>query len=189
MPQCTQCLCWGHSRVSCQTNFSYCTVCSRRHMTSDHQNILLRGKKPKYDLMCINCLAAGMTHTHKATDHLCPFFVRQNNKKNITSLLEMICLHQLDGFRNPFGLTKVRHQTSGSSSYESSSASCKHQSRTGNYPTQFLTNAAVVSSQGSGSSFQLANSDDSLFRNVPNTSASQVARASIVYIQDAIYSS
>ena len=27
-PQCTQCLRWGHLRVSCQTNFSYCTICS-----------------------------------------------------------------------------------------------------------------------------------------------------------------
>ena len=40
-PQCTQCLHWGHSRVSCQTNFSYCAICSGQHMTSDHQNSIL----------------------------------------------------------------------------------------------------------------------------------------------------
>ena len=27
-PQCTQCLHWGHSRISYQTNFSYCAICS-----------------------------------------------------------------------------------------------------------------------------------------------------------------
>ena len=95
MPQCLQ---WGHSHVSCQTNFSYCTVCSGRHMTNDHQNSVLHGKKPKYVLACINCLAEGMTHTHKATDRLCPFFLEQNNKNNITSLLATIRTCRLEGF-------------------------------------------------------------------------------------------
>ena len=76
-------------------------------MTSDHQNSILCGEKPKYKLACINCLAAGMMHTHKATDRLCPFFVERNNKKNITSLLATICSRRLEGFKNPFGLTKV----------------------------------------------------------------------------------
>ena len=72
------------------------------------------------ELACINCLAAGMTHMHKATDHLCLFFIECNNKKNITSLLATICSRQLEGFQNPFGLTKVHH--SSGSSYDSSVA-------------------------------------------------------------------
>ena len=107
-PQCTQCLRWGHSRVSCQTNFSYCAICSGRHMTSDHHNSCLRGETTKYDLACINCLAAGLMHMHKATDRLCPFYIERNNKRNITSLLATIWERRLEGFENPFGLTKVR---------------------------------------------------------------------------------
>ena len=69
-PQCTQCLRWGHSRISCQTNFSYCAICTGWHMTSDHRNSILRGKKPKYELACINCLAAGcLTHTMPRIDY------------------------------------------------------------------------------------------------------------------------
>ena len=41
IPQCSQCLWWGHSQVSCQTNFSYCAVCLGCHMMSDHQNSIL----------------------------------------------------------------------------------------------------------------------------------------------------
>ena len=116
MPQCTQCLRWGHSRASCQTNLSYCAICSGRHMTSDHQNSRLRGETSKYNLACINCLAAGLDHAHKATDRLCPFYMERNNKRNITALLTMIRERRLEGFENPFGLTKVRRasQTSGS---------------------------------------------------------------------------
>ena len=184
MPQCTQCLRWGHSRVSCQTNFSYCAVCSGRHMTSNHQNSVLRGEKPKYKLACINCLAAGMTHTHKATDRLCPFFLERNNKNNITSLLATIHTHRLEGFENPFGLTKVQHSSSlSSSSYESSTAH-KHIARTGNYPTQFISKAAVVSSANSEGSFRLASSNDSLFRHVPNITASQAVAATTSSIQE-----
>lgn len=123
MPQCTQCLQWGHSRISCQTNLSYCVICSGRHMTSDHQNSCLCGETSKYDLACINCLAAGMTHMHKATDRLCPFYIEHNNKHNITSLLATIRTRRLEGYENPFGLTKVRHASTSSnstSSYDSS---------------------------------------------------------------------
>ena len=184
-PQCTQCLHWGHSGASCQTNFSYCTICSGCHMTSNHQNSCLRGETSEYELACINCLAAGMTHTHKATDKLCPFFIECNNKQNITQLLATIRSRRLEGFENPFGLTKVHH--SSSSSYESSVAGCQHAAcmGTGNYPTQFLKNAVVISSQSASSSLNLASSNDSLFRHMPNISASQAARASIVELQDA----
>ena len=76
-------------------------------MTSDHQNSHLHGETSKYDLACINCLATGMTHTHKATDCLCPFYLEWNNKRNIMSLLAIICTRRLEGHKNPFGLTKV----------------------------------------------------------------------------------
>ena len=59
-------------------------------MTSNHQNSILRGERPKYELACINCLATGLSHAHKATDRLCPFFNERNNKKNITALLATI---------------------------------------------------------------------------------------------------
>ena len=183
MPQCTQCLQWGHSHISCQTNFSYCTICTGWHMTSDHQNSRLRGETSKYDLACINCLAAGMTHMHKATNRLCPFFIERNNKKNISSLLATIWTRWLEGFENPFGLTKVRH--SSNSSYNSSSAGHKHLSTTGNYPTQFLADVAIVSSDSGVASLQLASSSDSLFRMVPNITASQATQAFIIDTQDA----
>ena len=152
-------------------------------MTNNHQNSVLCGKKPKYDLVCINCLAAGMTHSHKATDWLCPFYIERNNKKNITSLLATIRMCCLEGFENPFGLTKVRHSPA-SSSYDSSTAARKHTSRMGNYPTQFLAEAAIVMGDDSGSSLRLASSNESLFRHVPNITASQVAAASASNIQD-----
>ena len=151
-------------------------------MSADHQNSILCGERPKYELACINCLAVGMTHTHKATDHLCPFFVERNNKNNIMSLLATICTRHLEGFENPFGLTKVHH--SSSSSYDSSRVAWKHATKTGNYPTQFLADAAIVSSQSRGSSLQLAGSDDSLFHHVPDITASQAVRASIIDTQD-----
>ena len=59
-------------------------------MTSDHHNSRNRGETHKYELACINCLAAGMNHTHKATDRLCPFYLERNNKKNISALLATI---------------------------------------------------------------------------------------------------
>ena len=155
-------------------------------MTSDHQNSLLCREKHKYELACINCLAAGMTHDHKATDHLCPFFIERNNKKNIMSLLATIRSRWLEGFENPFGLTKVHH--SSSSSYDSSAAGQKHLSKTGNYPSQFLADAAVVSSQSGGSSLQLASSNDSLCRNIPDITASQAVLASITKTQAAFIS-
>ena len=130
------------------------------------------------DKCIINCLAMGMTHTHKATDWLCPFFLKRNNKKNITSLLTTICTRRLEGFENPFGLTKVRY-SSASSSYDSSKAACQHMPKTGNYLTQFLAHATVVSSQSGSSSLQLASSNESLFRHVPDIMASQVVLAAI----------
>ena len=180
-PQCTQCLWWGHSRVSCQTNFSYCTICAGRHMTSDHANSRLWGEASKYALACINCLAAGMTHNHKATDHLCPFFVECNNKKNITSLLATICTRQLEGYENPFGLTKVRHPSD--SDYDSSATSKRHIARSGNYPTQFLATTTTASSQSSSALLQLASSSDLLFHNVPDISHSQAMRVSTIESQ------
>ena len=183
-PQCMQCLRWGHSHTSCQTNFSYCAICSGRHMTSDHNNSIHFGEKPKYKLACINCLAAGMTHTHKVTDRLCPFFMERNNKKNITLLLATICSRWLEGFENPFGLTKVRHSPA-SSSYDSSSTTQRHASKTGNYPMQFLADAVVVSSQSGSDSLWLASSNDSLFHHVPNITISQALVATATDAQDA----
>ena len=118
-----------------------------------------------------------MSHTHKATDRLCLFFMERNNKVNITGLLATIRQRRLDGFENPFGLTKVWHSASASSSYDSGASACWHVAKTGNYPTQFLAQAAVVSSQSGASSFRLADSDDSLFRHVPEIIASQAAAA------------
>ena len=54
----------------------------------------------------------------------------------------------------------------------------------GNYPTQFLAGAVVVSSQDSDPSLRLASSSDSLFRHVPDITASQAAAATITEIQD-----
>ena len=150
-------------------------------MTSDHQNSWLRGEKSKYELACINCLAAGMLHIHKATDCLCPFFIERNNKKNITSLLATIHSRCLEGYESPFGLTKVGH--SPSSSYDSSAASRKHLQATGNYPTQFLADATIISSHSNGSSLRLASSSNSLFQNVPDITASQAMRVSIAESQ------
>ena len=126
-PQCTQCLHWGHSRASCQTNFSYCAICSGRHMTTDHTNSRLHGESSKYELACINCLTAGMMHDHKATDRTCPFFMERNNKQHIMQLLATICTRRLGGYENPFGLTKVRHTASSSADdYDSSASAWKH---------------------------------------------------------------
>ena len=171
-------------RVSCQTNFSYCAVCSGQHMTTDHQNSILRGEQPKYALACINCLVAGLTHTHKATDWLCPFFLKRNNKTNITSLLATIRTRHLEGFKNPFGLTKVRHASNSSNSYDSSTCGQLFKVKSGNYPTQFLVQAAIASTDHSDGSFKLASSGDSLFRHVPNITASQAVVATSSYIQE-----
>ena len=188
-PQCTQCLRWGHSRASCQTNFSYCATCSGRHMTSNHQNSIIRGEKPKYELTCINCLVVGMTHTHKVTDRLCPFFLKQNNKNNITSLLATIRMRRLEGYENPFGLTKVRRSTpSSSQSYGSSYDSTTARQRkpaTGNFPTQFLNDMAVITSENENESLCLASSSDSPFRHVPNITTSQAVAATTSDSQDA----
>ena len=166
-PQCTQCLRWGHSRASCQTNLSYCAICSGCHMTSDHQNSRLQGETSKYTLACINCLAAGLTHTHRATDRLCPFYMERNNKCNITALLATIREWRLEGFENPFDYDPRKRPVV-----------------MGQYPTQFLAGPAVVSSQDSDPSFRMASSNDSLFRHVPNITASQAAAATIEEIQD-----
>ena len=125
-----------------------------------------------------------MTHMDKAMDQLCPFYVERNNKCNITSLLATICTWQLEGYENPFGLTKVRRDSqSTTNSYNSSSTGRRHVSHTGNFPTQFLTDKAVILLQGSGSSLNLASSSDSLFQHVPDITASQAAVASIIEIQ------
>ena len=58
----------------------------------------------------------------------------------------------------------------------------------GNYPTQFLTEADLLASEDSDPSLRLASSSNSLFRNVPNITASQVAAATITEIQDAAVS-
>ena len=156
MPQCTQCLRWGHSHASCQTNFSYCAICSGHHMTVDHQNSRLRSETTKYGLACINCLAAGLTHTHKATDRLCPFYVECNNKRNITALLATIRERRLEGYENPFGLTKVRHASQASNASRSNVSDDydprKRPVVMGNYPTQFLADATIEDSQDSGPS-------------------------------------
>ena len=189
-PQCSQCLCWGHSQVSCQTNFSYCAICLGRHMTTDHHNSCLHRERSNYDLACINCLAAGMDHAHKATDRLCPFYIERNNKCNITALLTTIRECRLEGFENPFGLTKVQRTSQNSASSNSHGSSydpCKHMAttmRSGNLPTQFLVDAAILSSQESDPSLWLASSGDLLFRNVPSISASQAVAATITEIQD-----
>ena len=184
-PQCTQCLHWGHSCASCQTNFSYCTICSGRHMTSDHQNSCLRGESLKYELTCINCLAAGMTHLHKATDRTCPFYVECNNKRNITLLLTTIHDCHLEGFENPFSLTKVRRASQSSSSNRGSDYNpIVHMARQGNFPTQFLADAATIIPHNSEDSFRLASSNDLLFQQVPNITASRAVAASIDEIQD-----
>ena len=155
-------------------------------MTSDHQNNQLRGEASKYELACINCLAAGLMHTHKATDRLCPFYIERNNKRNITTLLATIRERHLKGFENPFGLTKVRcaSQTSKSSRSNDDYDPRKRPIVMGNYPTQFLVDAAIVSSQDSDPSLRLASSSDLLFRHVPDITASQAAAAMITEIQD-----
>ena len=154
-------------------------------MTTDHQNSRLRGETSKYTLACINCLAAGLTHTHKATDRLCPFYMERNNKRNITALLATIRERCLEGFENPFGLTKVRRSSQASSSGRSDDYDPRKRPVVmGQYPTAYLADAAVISSQGSGSSFRLASSSDLLFRQVPNITASQAAAATIEEIQE-----
>ena len=134
-------------------------------------------------------MAAGLTHTHKATDRLCPFYIERNNKHNITALLATIRECRLEGFENPFGLTKVRRASQTSSSNRSNDVDGydpkKRPIVMGNYPTQFLTDATILSSQDSDPLLRLASSGDSLFRNVPNITASQAAAATITEIQEA----
>ena len=156
-------------------------------MTSDHQNSRLRGEASKYSLACINCLAAGLTHSHKATDRLCPFYMERNNKRNITALLATIHKRRLEGFENPFGLTKVRRASQPSSSNRSTDDYDPHKCPVvmGQYPTAYLASAATASSsEDPSSSFRLAGSNDSLFRHVPNITASQAAAAMIEEIQE-----
>ena len=154
-------------------------------MTSDHQNSRLRGETSKYALACINCLAAGLSHTHKATDRLCPFYMECNNKRNITALLATIRERRLEGFENPFGLTKVRRASQASSSNQSDDYDPRKRPVVmGKYPTQFLNGPAVLSSQSSEPSLMMASSNDSLFCHVPNISASQAAAATIEELQD-----
>ena len=154
-------------------------------MTSDHQNSRLCGETSKYALACINCLAAGLTHTHRATDRLCPFYMERNNKRNITALLATIREWRLEGFENPFGLTKVRHTPQASGSSRSDDYDPRQRPVVmGQYPTQFLAGPAVVSSQDSDPSFRMASSNDSLFRHVLTITTSQAAAATIEEIQD-----
>ena len=154
-------------------------------MTSDHLNSCIRGETTKYKLACINCLAAGMTHTQKATDRLCPFYLKRNNKRNITALLATIRNRRLEGYENPFGLTKVRHASQTPSSGQNSDYNPRiHMTHPGNYPTQFLADAVVITPHNSADSLRLTSSNDSLFRRVPDITASQAAAASIVEIQE-----
>ena len=186
-PQCSQCLRWGHSRISCQTNVSYCATCSGQHMTSDHHNSCARGDMHKYELACINCLVAGMNHAHKATDRLCPFYLERNNKKNISALLATIRERRLEGYENPFGLTKVRRSSQTPSLQNNNGSTYNprtHIAHTGNLPTQFLAEAAVITPDNSNPSLRLASSGDSLFRHIPNIMASQAEATTITAIQD-----
>ena len=147
-------------------------------MTMDHTNSRLHRESSKYELACINCLAAGMMHDHKATDRTCPFFMEHNNKRHITQLLATIRTCRLEGYENPFGLTKVRHMASSSANdYDSSVSAWKHSIKTGNYPMQFLASTRLASSLSAEESLHLASSSDSLFRLVPDISHSQAMQA------------
>ena len=113
--------------------------------------------------------------------------MERNNKRNITALLTTIRERRLEGFENPFGLTKVRRasQPSSSNRSEDNYDPRKRPVVMGQYPTAYLASAAAASSsEGSRSSLRLASSNDSLFRHVPNITASQAAAATIEEIQD-----
>ena len=170
-PQCSQCLRWGHTVGSCLSNMVYCAICTGRHLTKEHSQAVARKDKIPHTVACINCLAAGLTHDHKATDRDCPFFVERNNKTHITELLQLIKNRRLEGHFNPFGLTKVRHSQSSGASQSSYS----RPSQKGRMPTEFLTRQADYY-DSSDHQFNLASSNDSLFRNVPPITASQIAR-------------
>ena len=156
-------------------NISFCAICSASHKTNDHDNSIKRGKQHKYQLTCINCLAMGLSHSHHSTDHSCPFYVERNNKTNITNLLEIIRSRRLEGYENPFGCTKVRNSQS---SYDSSATARWH--KYGTYPTVFLTRSASINADSECDSLNMANSNDSLFQNIPNITAMQAAQISSV---------
>ena len=116
----------------------------------------------------------------KATDKTCPFFMERNNKQHITQLLDIIRTRRLEGFENPFGLTKVRRSSSSTNSYDydSSASARKHVVRPGgNYPTQFLVEQRSRLNLSDEESLRLASSSDSLFRRVPDISHSQAMHA------------
>ena len=95
----------------------YCALCAAPHLTSQHD--LLAAKNllvPAVDIPhCINCFAAGLSHNHMASSRDCPFFLECNNCTNITSLLNLIWDRRMEGHENPFGATRVRSISSGSS--------------------------------------------------------------------------
>ena len=110
VPQCGSCQHWGHSTGGCLSNTVYCALCAAPHLTSQHD--LLASKNllvPVHDTpCCINCFAAGLTHSHMATSRDCPFFIERNNHNAITGLLNIIRDRRMEGHDNPFGATRVR---------------------------------------------------------------------------------
>ena len=117
--------------------------------------------------------------------------MERNNKRNITALLATIRERRLEGFENPFGLTKVRRASQPSSSDRSREDydPRKRPVVMGQYPSAFLAGDSASASEASSSSLRLASSNDSLFRHVLTITASQAVAATITDIQDLAASS
>ena len=129
IPQCGSCQCWGHSTGGCLSNMIYCALCAAPHLSSQHD--LLAAKHllvPAVDIpCCINCFAAGMSHDHMASSCDCPFFLECNNHTNITGPFNLISDHYMEGHENPFGATRVRSVSTGSSAHSSAPSASQKQ--------------------------------------------------------------
>ncbi|KAI0720226.1 hypothetical protein C8T65DRAFT_527182, partial [Cerioporus squamosus] len=79
VPQCPQCLRWGHVRSLCRANSVTCEICGEAHDARQHRALAscCRGSAAAtcdHPPRCINCGQA-----HRATARECPYHVHRND--------------------------------------------------------------------------------------------------------------
>ncbi|TFK79486.1 hypothetical protein K466DRAFT_456692, partial [Polyporus arcularius HHB13444] len=79
VPQCPQCLRWGHVRATCRANSTTCERCGEAHDAQYHRVMAscCRGSTSptcEHAARCINCGSA-----HRATSRECPYYVHRND--------------------------------------------------------------------------------------------------------------
>ena len=79
VPQCPQCLRWGHVRSLCRANSATCEICGEAHEARHHRALAscCRGSTAPacdHQPQCINC-----GQTHRATSRECPYYAHRND--------------------------------------------------------------------------------------------------------------